>query len=155
MKIYQRAFSLIELMVVVAIVGVLTAVAFPRYQNFIAKAEFIETRMAVGAVKIAVEICVQTLGMANSKSCVNGKHGIPANIDLQDTDVADDQIGLVLSGTAPGKSDAVTENDNFIITTTASKESINSGERYTLTGTFNANGQLLWDEGKCSKSELC
>jgi len=155
MKIYQRAFSLIELMVVVAIVGVLSAVAFPRYQNFIAKAEFIETRMAVGAVKVAVEICVQTLGMANSKSCVNGKHGIPANIDLQDTDDADDQIGVVLSGSAPGKSDAVNENDDFIITATAPKESHNSGESFTLTGTFDANGQLQWDDGICSKSELC
>ena len=155
MKIYQRAFSLIELMVVIAIVGVLTAVALPRYQNFIAKAEFVETRMALGVVKVAVEVCVQTLGMAHSGSCAHSQHGIPANIDLQDTDIADDQIGVVLSGTAPGKSDAVTENDTFIITTTASKESINSGERYTLTGTFNANGQLQWDEGKCSKSELC
>ena len=58
------------------------------------------------------------------------KYGIPANIDLQDTDVADDQIGVVLSGTAPGKSDAVTENDTFIITTTASKKSQNSGESF-------------------------
>lgn len=155
MKIYQRAFSLIELMVVIAIVGVLTAVAFPRYQNFIAKAEFIETRMAVGVVKVAIEICIQTLGMAHSSSCTHSKHGIPANIDLQDTDVADDQIGVVLSGTAPEKSDAVTENDTFIITTTASKESINSGESFTLTGTFNANGQLQWDKGSCTKSELC
>ena len=155
MKLYQRAFSLIELMVVVAIVGVLTAVAFPRYQNFIAKAEFIETRMAVGAAKVAVEICVQTLGMAHSSSCNHSQHGIPANIDLQNTDIADDQTGVVLSGTAPGKSDAVTEDDDFIITATASKESQNSGETYRLTGTFNANGQLLWDDGICSKSELC
>ena len=50
MKIYQRAFSLIEPMVVVAIVGV-PAIALPRYQNFIAKAEFVETRMAVGGPK--------------------------------------------------------------------------------------------------------
>lgn len=155
MKLYQRAFSLIELMVVVAIVGVLTAVAFPRYQNFIAKAEFIETRMAVGAVKVAVEICVQTLGMVHSSSCTHSKHGIPANIDLQDTDVADDQIGVVLSGSAPDKSDAVTENDTFIITATASRESQNSGESFTLTGTFNAKGLLQWDDGSCSKSELC
>jgi type IV pilus assembly protein PilA len=155
MKINQLGFSLIELMVVVAIVGVLTAVAFPRYQNFIAKAEFIETRMAVGEVKVAVEICVQILGMAHSGSCTHSQHGIPANINLQDTDIADDQIGVVLSGTAPGKSDAVDENDDFIITATASKESQNSGETYRLTGTFNANGQLLWDGGSCSKSELC
>ena len=155
MKIYQRAFSLIELMVVIAIVGVLTAVALPRYQNFIAKAEFVETRMALGVVKVAVEVCVQTLGMAHSGSCAHSQHGIPANIDLQDTDIADDQIGVVLSGTAPGKSDAVTENDTFIITTTASKKSQNSGETYKLTGKFNVNGQLLWDDGICSKSELC
>ena len=144
-----------ELMVVIAIVGVLTAVALPRYQNFIAKAEFVETRMALGAVKVAVEICVQTFGMAHSGSCAHSQHGIPANIDLQDTDIADDQIGVVLSGTAPSKSDAVTENDTFIITTTASKESINRGESFTLTGKFNAKGQLLWDDGICSKSELC
>ena len=69
----------------------------PRYQVFIAKAEFVETRMAVGAVKVAVEVCVQTLGMVYSYNCVSNQHGIPANIDLQDSNTADNQVGVVLT----------------------------------------------------------
>ncbi len=155
METHSRGFSLIELMIVVAIVGVLATVALPRYQIFIAKAEFVETRMAVGAVKVAVEVCVQTLGMIYSNNCISNQHGIPANIDLQDTNTADDQVGVVLTGTALNKNGDVAEGDNFVITTTSPRTSRNKDNTFTLTGTFNSSGQLLWDEGVCSNPELC
>ena len=155
MKKHHNGFSLIELMIVVAIIGVLTTVALPRYQNFIARAEFVETKLAVGAVKVGVEVCVQTLGMTYANNCVSGRHGIPADIDLQDEDVSDDEVGVNLSGTAPDKSGDVIAGDDFEITTTAPKGSRNKGATYTLTGTFNTNGQILWDEGTCSNAVLC
>lgn len=155
MKKHHNGFSLIELMIVVAIIGVLATVALPKYQNFIAKAEFVETKMAVGAVKVGVEVCVQTLGVTYANNCVNGRHGIPADIDLLDEDVSDDEVGVTLGGTAPGKSSDVTAGDYFEITATAPKGSRNTGETYTLIGTFNTNDQILWDQGACSKAVLC
>lgn len=155
MKKTRNGFSLIELMIVVAIIGVLTVIALPRYQNFIAKAEFTETKLAVGAVKVGIEVCVQMLGMANSNRCVSDSHGIPADVDLEDESVAEGEVGVMLTGTAPGKSANVTDGDTFVITTTAPLGSRNGGATFTLSGTLDNQGRVLWDEGVCSDTELC
>jgi len=56
----QKGFTLIELMIVVAIVAILAAIALPTYQTYTKKARFSEVIAAVGPVKTAVEVCVQT-----------------------------------------------------------------------------------------------
>lgn len=150
LKTNHNGFSLIELMIVVAIIGVLTSIALPRYQDFISKAEFVETKLAVGAVKVGVEVCVQTLGLANSNNCVNNSNGIPADVD-----VGAEVVGITLTGTAPNKSSDVAENDTFIITATAPSGSRNNGAIYRLTGTLAANGRVTWDDGFCSDGMLC
>lgn len=56
----QSGFTLIELMIVVAIVAILAAVALPAYQNYTKKAKMTELVAATGAIKTAVELCVQS-----------------------------------------------------------------------------------------------
>ncbi|MBY6225802.1 pilin [Ferrimonas balearica] len=56
----QQGFTLIELMIVVAIVGILAAIALPAYQNYTNKAKFSEVIAATGSLKTAVEVCVQS-----------------------------------------------------------------------------------------------
>lgn len=59
---YQSAFSLIELMVAVAIIGIITAIAVPTYRNYIIRAKVSELLLAGANAKISVAEFAQTLG---------------------------------------------------------------------------------------------
>ncbi|MEZ7518133.1 pilin [Psychrobacter sp. Arc9] len=58
MNTAQKGFTLIELMIVVAIIGILAAIAIPQYQNYIAKSQVSRAMGETGAVKTAYETCL-------------------------------------------------------------------------------------------------
>ncbi|MBO1531891.1 pilin [Psychrobacter sp. F1192] len=62
MTIYrsQSGFTLIELMIVVAIIGVLAAIAIPQYQIYVAKAQAMRVINESGQLRLSVEECLQT-----------------------------------------------------------------------------------------------
>lgn len=51
-------FTLIELMIVVAIIGILAAIALPQYQTYVAKSQVARAIGEAGALKTSVEVCV-------------------------------------------------------------------------------------------------
>lgn len=54
----QKGFTLIELMIVVAIIGILAAIAIPQYQNYIARSQVSRAVAEAGSLKTAVETCL-------------------------------------------------------------------------------------------------
>ena len=56
----QKGFTLIELMIVIAIIGILAAIAIPQYQNYIAKSQVSRVMGETGALKTAYEDCLNT-----------------------------------------------------------------------------------------------
>ena len=51
----QKGFTLIELMIVIAIIGILAAIAIPQYQNYIARSQFSEAHTLLGGARTAVQ----------------------------------------------------------------------------------------------------
>ncbi len=74
----QNGFTLIELMIVVAIIGILAAVALPAYQNYSNRAAFSELVLAVTPRKTAVELAIQTRLPGALNALNDAALGIPA-----------------------------------------------------------------------------
>ena len=60
MNTAQKGFTLIELMIVIAIIGILAAIALPAYQNYTKKAAYAEIPVTMSAIKTAIDVCYST-----------------------------------------------------------------------------------------------
>ncbi|WP_145493415.1 prepilin peptidase-dependent pilin [Yersinia aleksiciae] len=71
----QQGFTLIELMVVIAIIAVLSGIGIPSYQRYLQKAALTDMLQSIVPYKMAVELCA--LEHAKLDSCNAGNNGIP------------------------------------------------------------------------------
>lgn len=66
MKSVQKGFTLIELMIVIAIIGILAAIAIPAYQNYTIRAQVSEGNSLIGGLETAFDECYANKGTAAS-----------------------------------------------------------------------------------------
>jgi type IV pilus assembly protein PilA len=86
MRKVQQGFTLIELMIVVAIIGILAAIAIPQYQDYVTRAKWASNNTTIASLKLAIAECAQNNNGVIAANCdtpallltATGYPGLPA-----------------------------------------------------------------------------
>jgi type IV pilus assembly protein PilA len=149
----QTGFTLIELMIAVAIVAILAAVALPAYQTYVGKSKVSDLRLAAEGVQQQVNLCILDKGITAGKpatGCDNGgkgDSGVRWEIKAA-KDYATDFVATV----------AV---ESGVITVTSNKDKLAADGKeitYIMKPTVGDAGQVKWaldTSSTCRTNEFC
>jgi type IV pilus assembly protein PilA len=134
MKTMQRGFTLIELMIVVAIIGILAAIAIPAYQDYTIRSQVTEGATLADGVKVAMQDYY-------------AQHGTwPTSLTA--TDAA---FGLNFTGAMTGQyvSAVATPGNGEVVVTFGNRANANiAGNNMSVYAALDGNGDVVWICGK-------